>query len=261
MTCCWRTRKRIGMPADTGLAVWQRDFASNLFSGDRQNDTGLAIYQRNIRHALNSALADTFPVVQQVLGEACFAELATAYSAAVPPVSPVLADYGDRLPEFLHPKHPLMVPLPYLAELVRFEQQVLACARAADATPLTAADWQALAPQTLLESRLVWLPSVQLFRSAFPVSSIWEVHQSPAPLPPGWQPPREDSCCLLYRRDHTVALHELTLPLAETLHRLLTGQSMADALAATAPDDETVTALIGLLQQGLIVALHPMEHS
>ena len=85
------------------LAASQTDFAQSLLDPDRPVPAGLmahtsqrpvrrfAVYRNNVAIALTQALADTFPVVKQLVGDEFFDAMAGVYLREQPPRSPVLA--------------------------------------------------------------------------------------------------------------------------------------------------------------------------
>ena len=51
--------------------------------------------------ALWEALADTFPVGKELVGEEFFGAMAGLFVRAHPPASPLMQRYGGRLPDFI----------------------------------------------------------------------------------------------------------------------------------------------------------------
>ena len=114
----------------------QSDFAAALLDPDVAAPDGLvawngsdpahrfAVYRNNVTSALSDVLADSFPVTQQLVGEAFFRALAQVFVRAHPPRTRVLAHYGHELPEFVA-QFPPAAGLPYLADVARLEWQRL----------------------------------------------------------------------------------------------------------------------------------------
>ena len=75
-------------PLPTGLHTWNGSDPGRRF----------AVYRNNVLASLIDALADSFPVVQALVGEPFFRAMAQIYVRECPPESPILAEYGDRLP-------------------------------------------------------------------------------------------------------------------------------------------------------------------
>lgn len=152
-----------------GLTVWNGSAAAARF----------AVYRNNVTVSLIDALADTFPVVQALLGEPCFRALAREFLRSRPPTSPILADYGEALPAFLEGFEPVAC-LPYLADVARLEYYRLRARDAADASPLPATEWRRLLDDEALlpKTRLVLQPAAHVLTSPYAVLSLWAAHQN-----------------------------------------------------------------------------------
>ena len=133
--------------------------AGRIGSGER-----LAIYRRNLHANWRSALADTHPVVERLVGPAFFGEAARRYALAHPSASGDLHRFGAGFAAFLgayeHAKD-----LPYLAFVPR---------------PLEARDVAALSgvpADRHGDIRFALHPALRLVDSAYPVLAIWEANQ------------------------------------------------------------------------------------
>ncbi|NQD95269.1 DUF2063 domain-containing protein, partial [Pseudomonas sp. CrR25] len=96
-----------------------------------------AVYRNNVFSSLVGALADSFPVVQQLVGEAFFGAMARVYVHRSPPRSPLLLHYGDDFPTFIEGFEPAG-SLPYLADVARLERLRSRAYHAADSPSLDA---------------------------------------------------------------------------------------------------------------------------
>ena len=67
-------------PCPPGLVTWNGSDAAQRFG----------VYRNNVTVSLIEALADTFPVVQQLVGQAFFHAMAGEFVRRSPPVSPIL---------------------------------------------------------------------------------------------------------------------------------------------------------------------------
>lgn len=140
-----------------------------------------AVHRNNVVSSLVDALADNFPVLQQLVGEAFFRAMAAVFVRRWPPRSPILAHYGDRLPDFVADFEPAAA-LPYLADVARLEWSRQQALHAADAPPLDAAGAlaalaDASAAAVADDTRLRWHPSARLLRARHAAVSIWAAHQ------------------------------------------------------------------------------------
>ena len=144
------------------------------------SDAGVrfGIYRNNVMHGLIQVLADTFPVVRQLVGEPFFRAMAGQFVREHPPASPLMHHYGAALPGWMAGFEPAAA-LPYLPDVARLEQARLCALHAADAEPadrLVLDAWMQ-APQRLLHASLQVHPSLAVVRSSHPIVSLWHAHQ------------------------------------------------------------------------------------
>jgi hypothetical protein len=127
---------------------------------------------------LIDALADTFPVTCELVGEAFFRDMARVFVTAAPPKSPVLAEYGQEFPAFIETFMPAD-SVPYLADVARLERLYVDAYHAAEAEALGAAEFQAALNRAaeLPAARLHLHPSAGVLCSPFAVFSLWAAHQ------------------------------------------------------------------------------------
>jgi len=135
------------------------------------------VYRNNVVVSLVDALAETFPVVQELVGIEFFRAAATVFVRQSPPSSPILAMYGRDFPSFVETFEPARC-VPYLADVARVELARVGAYHAADATPLSALDevFVRASGETLRELRFDFHPSARLVRSNFAVASLWAAH-------------------------------------------------------------------------------------
>ena len=156
------------LPAPPGLATWNGSDPALRF----------AVYRNNVVVSLVAALADTFPVVRELVGADFFTAMARLYVAEQPPSSPVLAHYGDGFADWVGQFEPAAA-VPYLADIARLERARVRAYHAADA-PLLGADTiaaQLADPERLPAARLQLHPSVTVLASPWAVVSLWAAHQ------------------------------------------------------------------------------------
>lgn len=168
----------------------QRIFAAVLLDPDAPCPNGLiawngsdptrrlAVYRNNVISSLIDALADTFPVTLELVGEAFFRAMAGIFVRGAPPQSARLAEYGDGLPAFIERFEPAC-SVPYLADVARLEMLRVRAFHAADADPLTPEQIaQALAdPEQLPTLQVTCHPSLSILSSRYAVVSLWAAHQ------------------------------------------------------------------------------------
>jgi hypothetical protein len=113
-----------------------------------------AVYRNNVVVSLIDALADTYPVVQQLVGEEFFRAMAREFALDHPPASPVMAYYGEGFAEFVA-GFPPAAALSYLADVARLEYFYVQVYHAADEAP-----------------------AVRVLHSRYAVASLWAAHQA-----------------------------------------------------------------------------------
>lgn len=216
------------LPCPGGLTTWNGSDPAIRF----------AVYRNNVMVSLIDALADTYPVVQELVGAEFFRAMASVFAKANPPRSTVMAYYGQDFAEFVA-SFPPAASVPYLADVVRLEMaQVLAC-HAADVPPIQPETLQvALAkPEQMVSLRLVLHPSVQFIASPFAVFSIWAAHQSSQCR--SSLDPDVAQAVLVFRNSLDVDTLELTAGVGQFVRALLNGQTLLDAAnAASCGDSE-----------------------
>ena len=156
-------------PTPSGVRVWNGSDPS----------VRLAVHRNNVVSSLVDALAETFPVVEQLVGSEFFRAMAVLFVRKAPPRSRVLAHYGQAFPSFIADFEPAQ-GLPYLADMARLEVARVAAYHAADADSVSAAMVSlALAcGDRMGELQLVLHPSVATLVSPFAVVSLWAAHQT-----------------------------------------------------------------------------------
>jgi hypothetical protein len=207
------------------------------YTGDTDKTAAaLAVYRNNIHASLSKALADKFPVVAQLVGEEFFKFAANEYFNTAPPSSPLIANYGDRFPQFLDAFEPAR-SVPYLADMAQLEIAWLEAYRAADADPLDAQAILAAGDGDPSDLVFTLHPSLRLFKSPFAVGSIWRRHQSDAA--PEDINASAGECILIVRPEREVRLSIISAGAFAALERLHAGENVADALGHAAMVDDS----------------------
>lgn len=238
-----------GLPAPAGLTAWNGSDPAQRFR----------VYRNNVIVSLIDALADTFEVTQQLVGEDFFRAMARLYAYVNPPRSPLMAFYGASFPAFVE-TFPPAAGLPYLADVARLEYlRVVAC-HAADLPAIGAAKVAAaLAEQAALPTMGVSLhPSVAVLSSSSAVVSLWAAHQGLVDL--STVVPDRPETALVLRHGMDVEVTPISPATGAFISALQSGSSLGKAVeVATAidPDFDLVGTLALLLQKSAITALTP----
>ncbi len=212
------------------------------------------VYRNNVSHSLTQALAVKFPVIQRLVGEAFFAQMARVFADTHRPQTPVVMLWGDAFPGFLA-EFPPVAAYPYMPDVARIEVARGVAYHAADAGPMAAAALAALGAAGG-DGVLYLHPSVQVIRSVHPVFTLWHSHQ------PGQTPVsiagKGGECALILRTAALdVAVHAISPGDAAMIAALQAGQTLlyAAASAAAAEAGHDPAPLLGLLfQAGALVA-------
>lgn len=217
----------------------------------------LAVHRNNVVGSLLDALADTFPVVQELVGVEFFRAMAAVYVRQSPPRSRMLSRYGEDFADFIERFGPA-ASVPCLPDMARLEMARVRAYHAADAEALAL---QAVSPALAREDRvaqlrLVFHPSVSVLRSRHAVVSLWAAHQDGSDL--GAIDPDEPEDALVLRSGLDVLVLSLPPGGADFTEALLSGRALADAAAdamtaEAALDVSTTLAL--LVSHGALVAL------
>lgn len=250
----------------SALGEWQGVFIATLMDPDRlpaavgvtpalvaSASARFDVYRNNVFYSLANALAELFPVTEQLLGEAFFRGLATAHVRTVLPSRPDLQHYGEDFPEFVT-THEACADLPWLADVCRLELARRRAYHAYDSQPLDAPALAAYAIEDLLASRIELLPSVCLHQSQWAVRSVWEAHQQDSVDLDGVQ-----LNCPQYTVVFRPAWDVVVIGIDEALHAFLFAlqaqHSLGEALEQSAvefPSYDSAAALAFCISQGFI---------
>lgn len=216
-----------------------------------------AVYRNNLTVSLIDALADTFPVVRELVGEEFFRAMARVFVQAHPPRSRLMAYYGDAFADFVASFAPA-ASVPYLADVARLEMARVRAYHAADVPPLDPEALKAVLgdPQQLLFLRLELHPSVHVIASPFAVFSLWAAHQGALNIE-SLDPDRAQTA-LVFRNALEVDALELSTGAGLFVGALQRGESLPDAAASAGgaqQDFELAQTLALLIRCQLITGM------
>lgn len=132
------------------------------------------VYRASVEANLGNALRDTYPVVNRLVGEDYFGQVARAYLRAHPSRSGDIHAFGAEFESFLAAQDSAE-DFPYLPDVARLECLAHQAFHAADAEPITLGALAELPSESY--GGLCLLPSVRLMHSEFPVHRIWQINQ------------------------------------------------------------------------------------
>ena len=250
----------------------QADVAASLLAPDRPCPSGLtawngsdpgarlAVHRNNVVSSLIDALADAFPVTQDLVGSEFFRAMAAIFVRQHPPRTRVLAHYGDALPGFIEGFEPARA-VPYLADVARLERARVRAYHAADVEPVAA---EAIATALscgdgIAEVRLQIHPSVSVLVSPFAVVSLWAAHQTGDEGDLAAVDPHEAESALVLRAGLDVLVLLLPPGCAGFIAALQRAAGLAEAGAQASSEcvDFDLTAALSLLiRNGALTSLH-----
>lgn len=138
------------------------------------------VYRNNAIVNTRTHLSAVFPVVEMLLGNECFNEVARQFIIAQPPRSPVLIEYGNGFPGFLASSD-VTRSVPYIGDVAALEWVRYAAYNAADVEPVDIEELSRFTPGEIEGLYLTLHPSCSLIESRWPIVSIWQAHQQADP--------------------------------------------------------------------------------
>jgi uncharacterized protein (UPF0276 family) len=179
--------------APASVEAWQAAFGATLADPDPDPERSaalapllkggparMAIYRGNLGTHWRRALAASYPVLRQLVGDAFFDGLARAYGRAHPSTDPDLNRFGAALPDFLDGFGPAAA-LPYAPDLARLEWQVHEAGHCPDAEVPDGAlpGLEGLAPEAFEAARARLHPTLRLHASRWDTPALWLAHAAP----------------------------------------------------------------------------------
>jgi len=235
------------LPCPAGLQAWNGSDPT----------ARLAVYRNNVVSSLIDAVADTFPVVQELVGEEFFRAMASVFVRRHPPRSRVLAHYGAEFADFVDGFAPARA-VPYLGDVARLERARVFAYHAADADALTAEMLgEAMSSgEDLGALQLVCHPSISVVVSKHAIVSLWAAHQGDGDL--SVVDPALPESALVVRPGLDVLVLRLPPGAARFVIALQTGAGLADAAGLAAGetiDFDLPNALALLMSHGALTSV------
>lgn len=176
-----------------GLLELQHAFAAGLRGAPHDADAWaasdrvpaearLSLYRINARTVFEQALAATYAVVRERVGDDYFRQLVHFYRRAHPSRSGDLHEVGRRFPEFLS-SHLAGTPYSWLAELAALEWAVAEAGVAPDAAVASLRSLSGVPPAAVAGVRLRLVPSLRLLSASVPVLTVWRANQGDSARP------------------------------------------------------------------------------
>lgn len=212
-----------------------------------------AVYRNNVVVGLANALADIFPVVQKLVGEAFFRNMARVYLAAEPPLSPLMFEYGHGFAAFLERFEPV-AELLYLPDVARLERAWLDAFHAGDVDPLDAGALGRIAPEALGDLTFTVHPATRIVESDFAIVSIFSMSREDQDI--SGIKPRQPQSALVTRPRDWVEVRSLPPGASSFFKALIAGVPLGDAAGETLaeyPQFDLPAALAAMLEAGIFI--------
>ncbi len=176
------------------LQEQQRRFSKFIFASDderpnvetlalKQSPTSrfkdsqrMQIYRNNFAISLCEALVGVYPVIQKLVGEAFFQQIAREYVQRYPSRTGNLHDFGDEFASFLQ-VFPNLENVPYLPDVARLEWAYHRVFHSADVNILSLDALATLNGQQMTQLCFQLSTSCVHLASAYPILSIWQANQ------------------------------------------------------------------------------------
>lgn len=208
------------------LLEFQRDFVATI---DAPVDGPMRVYRNTVLSGSIEALRANFPTIARLLGDEMFDSIAADYWAECPPSRPILALYGDHLPQWLK-RQSWISDFPYLADVARIDWHYIEALFAPDEQALVMSqlhglsEWQTLRLELHPATRFDWLKT--------PAMSIWSAQRDElqGELEVDWIA----EGALITRPGLEVHATRVDREAHHFLSRIRLGESVGDAALATA---------------------------
>ena len=222
-------------------------------------DRRFAVYRNNVQSGLINALATSYPVVAQLVGDAFFQAMAQLFIQKFPPDSPVMSAYGSQFADFIKDFAPA-ISVPYLADVARLERL---CVQAFHAADRCAVNHDLLAqtlnsPEGLAQLHLQLHPGVASLHSPYAIAALWAAHQSQGQIQ--GLDPRQPQSTLVLRNGLCVEVFAVSAGCAVFVRLLKDGNALGLAAAHALevdPDFDLGQALALLISHNAITGLQP----
>jgi len=191
-------------------------------------ESRIGIYRNNVREGFIKTLALEFPVVQRLVGEDYFRQLALRFLADHPSRSGNLYHIGQPFPPFLG-RWFENTAYPYVADVAQLEWAYQESLAAADTEPLDPSVLLQFAPEAYPDLRFRLHPGCRLVRSAYPILRIWEVNQQETAAQAIIDLGAGADFVLVRRVAEGAEFHRLALAEFELLVALAEGVTLGDA--------------------------------
>jgi hypothetical protein len=210
--------------------------ASRIHAGELGSAARLGIYRNNLHEGFTKTLALEFPVIERLVGEDYFRQLAREFLKAHPSRAGNLHHVGEPFPRFLASWFEAS-EYAYMADVAALEWAYQEVMIAADAAPFDLETLRSAAPEALGNLRLALHPACRLVRSTYPIVRIWRANQPESPSDETIDLGSGGDRVLIRRAAEHVEFHRLPAGQFALLERLAKGATLSEAFEAALADD------------------------
>jgi hypothetical protein len=221
--------------------------------------TRLDIYRNTARVVAIEALRIGFPVTEAIVGAGFFEAAAAKFWRAHPPREAWLGGWGDAFPNFLARLRACR-PVPYLADVARFERALARAANAPDVAPLDAASLATVPAEQHADLRFRPHPSATLLRLRYLADAIADAvragdEAAMAAIDLGDGPVH----LLVHRATSGIVAERIAAPAWRFLRALFAGVPLGAILAAAPARLDVASVLAAQLAHGRLIAAEVEE--
>jgi hypothetical protein len=258
-----------------GLRELQLQFVAALFgSGESpvhgyvreegiDADARIDIYRNNLREGFRRALAIGFPVIERLVGEAFFRQLAAGFLRVHPSRRGNLHHIGKPFPAWLETRFK-DTGYAYLPDVAKLEWAYQEALVARDAPALRVEALRDIDPALYEQLTFQFHPACAFVRSAFPIVRIWQANQPESSSDEVIDLSSGGDNVLVTRTPEGVELHRLPDEQYVFLQSLACGEPLGTALdhaLNVRPDFDAQAGLRHLFDLHLVTATGPASPS
>ena len=215
----------------------------------------LQIYRNSIFAALCDALKNTFPICQQVVGEAYFLQLCRSYIAKVPSRQQNLDCYGEQFAahlKLLIETRPELAEIAYVVDLAKIEWAVQLAYSARDETVLLAVDLQKLSPEQQNHFIPKLCDSVHVLSLESRADLLWTAHQER--LTNSLEIEMSRCTAVIWRDTHSICVEVIDDDQLNFLNCVEKSMSLKNIAVSYTDPEMFITTLSAALSKGWLVA-------
>ena len=237
--------------SNTVIAPWIR--SDGLDPGAR-----IDIYRNNLHEGFLKALSLGFPVIQRLVGEDYFRQVARLFLAEHPSRAGNLHHVGAPFAGFLRDQFGA-TPYAYLQDVAELEWAYQECLIAPDSAPFDPTPLQGAPPEKLAGLRFELHPACKLVSSEFPIVRIWRANQDDRDGTEIIDLRQGADFVLVRRNDEGIELRRLPPADFALLSSMTRGETLGDALqvaTTVALDFDLAAALRQFVALGVLARVH-----